>query len=542
MDLQTGQKIYDCVFVSIFIGLMYFGLKVVFYFYTISPILLSVPLVASYWFLHAKFISPNAKNFNVIVVGGGLGGMCTAIKLKEKGFNVTIIDQSSEFGGTWLENSYPGSGCDVASILYSFSFAPKSDWKQVWAKQGDIIEYVKFVAKKFQLYQHTKFNCRVSSAIFNEVTKKWTLKTSQGDLISNFVVFATGQLNKPSIPEIPGLETFKGPAFHSARWDSSVSLEGKRVAVLGTGASAVQIIPEIAPKVERLQIFQSTPSHIIPKGDYYYKPWALTLLSLPFVGRLYRWLQYWRYEVLWPNFHQGTFNKLMDDGVRHGMLKEINLIERPEHGAEQLMPKFGAGCKRILVSDDYYPALKRDNVHLTNDKIQRIEGNTLITAKNQYEVDAIVFCTGFKTSEFLSQFHIQGLEKTVLADTWGTYPAAYLGISVPKFPNMFIVYGPHTNLGHNSIIFMLECQANYISLLIESVAEKNAKTIDVFERTFSDYKNALEKRFDKLIWSAACPVWYKNHDNKIINNLPSSTLAYWWKTLSVVPSEYAYGE
>jgi len=461
-----------------------------------------------------------------------------AVKLQEKNIPFTILEQSPSLGGTWYENIYPGSGCDVPSFLYSFSFFPKKNWSKVWAKQEEILEYYRDLAAHFKLNSHIQLNTKVLTAKFDEKDNLWTVTTTKGDFKSNFLISGVGQLNIPSIPDLPGRELFEKPAFHSAKWDKNVKFEGKTVACVGNGASAIQILPEIAPLCKRLHVFQSTPSHITGKGDYAYSPVQKAIFQLPFVATAYRWLWYWRHEILWFFFKKGTNeNKTFTKLVVKEMTEGSACIKDPEV-RKKVIPSFAAGCKRVLRADDYFSTIARDNVTLIDERITGLDKDGLVTAKNKYPVDVILFCTGFKATEIVSSFEVQGT-KSSLKERWEHGASAYMGMAVPTFPNFFILYGPNTNLGHNSITFMIECQTNYIVKVLHETVEKNHKKVEVNEAVFQKYQNNVEKTMEGLVWTAGCASWYTKN-GQVVNNLPYSTVYYWWKTAFASLSDYVF--
>lgn len=479
----------------------------------------------------------NEKNFElnqnnpeekVVIIGAGVAGICAAIKLKEKGIPFEIHEKKQNIGGTWNDNIYPGSGCDIASFLYSFSFEPNLNWTRKWASQKEILKYLQNVVDKYQLQKYIHFNSEITEAIFDIKTGLWDFTTkSENKFSSRWVICSTGQLNLPKYPTIPGIDSFKGPNFHSAHWNYDVDLTGKSVGVVGNGASAIQFIPPISKQVKELFIFQRTPSHIDSKDDFEYSKFSRFLFNYcPFYATLYRWGLYWSYEILWIFLRKGSLNNSITK-LYVGRIKQR--INNPEK-EEVLIPKYNLGCKRILISNDYFPAVNQDHVHLLYSPVDEIVEDGIICNETKYPLDVIIYATGFQSHKFLFPMKFQGLDGVTLEQVWGGNAFAYWGITVPRFPNFFITYGPTTNLAHNSIIFMVECQVNYIVQAIEATKRGKHRFIslkqDVMDKYLEDAREALEN----TVFVTDCGGWYKTPTGAIINNSSFSTLAYWWNT------------
>ncbi|MGH3519616.1 MAG: flavin-containing monooxygenase, partial [Haloechinothrix sp.] len=400
---------------------------------------------------------------HVVIIGTGFGGLGMAIELKRAGIDTfTILEKASEVGGVWRENTYPGAACDIPSPYYSFSYEPNPAWPARFSRQPDIQAYMRRVVDKYDLRQHIRFDTEVTAATFDEQSGQWHLDTAAGERITSDVfVPATGQLSRPAMPNIPGVESFRGEAFHSATWDHSVELTGKRVAVIGTGASAVQFVPEIQPKVERLTVFQRSAPWILPRPEVEYRPWHHTMFQrLPITQLLERFGFWLLCEVLALGLVDVKPIRLAVAAIsRRHLRKQV-----PDPVLRvKVTPDYAPGCKRGLFSDDYLPALGRPNVEVETTGISEILAHGIRTEDGVVrEADVIVYGTGFKATEFLAPMAIHGLDGQKLADVWNEGPHAYLGMTVPGFPNLFIMYGPNTNLGVGSIIYMLESQARYI--------------------------------------------------------------------------------
>ncbi|HEY7863692.1 MAG TPA: NAD(P)/FAD-dependent oxidoreductase, partial [Thermoanaerobaculia bacterium] len=399
----------------------------------------------------------------IAIIGSGFSGICLGIALGKAGFRrFTIFEKAGGLGGTWRDNTYPGAACDSPSFAYCFSFEQKTDWSRKWAPQPEILAYLEHCARKYDLLSHMRFGCEIASARFDDEKSLWRLRTTAGETHeAEILVGATGQLNRPSTPEIPGLRDFQGAVFHSARWDHACDLAGKEVAVIGNAASAIQFVPEIAPLVRTLRIFQRSANWMVPKLD---RPFTerekARFTRHPWLARLYRWWIWLSFEIRWPVFRGNAF---MSRQSRRIATEHVLSSVREEGLRKALIPDHPIGGKRILISDDYYPALERENVRVVTDPIERIAADAVVTRGGRlHPADVLILATGFESTSFLAPMRIEGSGGQSLADAWKDGAEAYLGISVAGFPNLFLMYGPNTNLGHNSIVFMIECQTGYI--------------------------------------------------------------------------------
>lgn len=475
--------------------------------------------------------SNGAASPRIAILGAGASGLCTAIQLKRSGFdNFVIYEKTDGVAGTWHDNTYPGAACDVPSHFYSFSFEPKSDWSRKYSGQPEIKAYFEHCASKYGLYPRIRFNTELKSARFDEATGQWRLKTAAGDEEA-FDVFINGcgQLNRPYTPEIPGRDSFQGRTFHSARWDHGYDLAGKRVAVIGNGASAIQFVPKIAPIVADMCIFQRSPNWIVPRGDYAYSDFAKRVFgALPPVQTLYRWFFYWQLEKNFFAFRPGTrMAKAFEQAARQHL--EAN-IRDPEL-RRILTPDYPIGCKRILIDDEFYPALARPNVHVVTAAIDRIAADGIVTADGTHRpFDAIIYATGFDTTHFLAPMEIVGLGGKSLTEAWKEGAEAYLGITMAGFPNLFMLYGPNTNLGHNSIIFMIECQVRYILKCVQALAGQHLRYLDVKRAEMERYNATVQAELARSVWAAGCDSWYKTESGKVTNNWSNFTVKYWLDT------------
>jgi cation diffusion facilitator CzcD-associated flavoprotein CzcO len=469
-------------------------------------------------------------NPRAIIIGAGFAGLCLAYHFAKEGLDYCILEKSYEVGGTWRENTYPGAACDVPSISYCFSFAQKTDWTHKWSPQGEILDYMREFADEQGIREHIRFGCEVATADFDEASGLWTVRTTDGDqLKATFLASGVGQLHRPSIPAIARREEFAGPAFHSARWDHDVDLSGKTVAVVGNAASAIQFIPEIAKTAARVKIFQRSANWMMQRNDRAYTEREKEFLGRsPILTRLYRWRVWAAYESQFPLFAGVKMSQAMYLRMAKGHLEEK--ISDPET-RKLLTPDYPIGAKRILISDDYYDALNRKNVDLVAAGIERITPGGLVTDNgDEHEADVIIFATGFSTTEFLVPMKITGCNGLPLESVWKEGAEAYLGISIAGFPNFFMMYGPNTNLGHNSIIFMFECQVAYIMDCIRKTRAAGASWLDLSAAAQREYNRKLQQTLAGRIWSQVGSSWYKNAAGKITNNWSGSTIEYWWRT------------
>jgi cation diffusion facilitator CzcD-associated flavoprotein CzcO len=477
---------------------------------------------------------------DVVIIGTGFGGLGMGIKLKQSGNDdFVIIEKGQGSGGCWRENSYPGAACDVPSLLYSFSFEPKHDWSRAFAPQKEIESYLKHCEKKYQLSPHIHFNSEVSSAKFNESLGRWLLTTTAGKRISaRIFVSACGQLSQPATPIINGLESFSGKVMHSAHWDHDYKLSGKKVAVIGTGASAIQFVPEVAKQVEKLHVLQRSAPYILPKPDRAYSTFEQSLLKLmPGFQKLRRLGVYVQYEARVLGFSSLQF--IMSHAKRQcaNFLKKT--IKDPTLRAK-LTPNYNMGCKRILISNNYLPTFNQDHVSLETCGIDKIKEHSIILKDGRaLKVDTIIYGTGFKATEFLTPINVTGLQGKVLNEQWQKGAEAYLGITVKDFPNFFMLYGPNTNLGHNSIVYMLESQIRYTLNAIKALnAAPKVNYLNMREDKQSMFNDNLQQKLKNTVWQKGCKSWYINNDGKNTVNWPGFTFKYRHITRSINLKDY----
>jgi cation diffusion facilitator CzcD-associated flavoprotein CzcO len=468
----------------------------------------------------------SAKGPSVLIVGTGFGGIGTAIELKRAGFtDFTILESAAEPGGVWRDNTYPGAACDIPSPLYSFSFEPNPRWPKRFSYQPDILAYLRRVIAKYGLEPHIRYRTEVTGAAFDETRGIWRVETRGGEAYEAGVfVPAVGQLSRPVLPDIPGRERFTGDAFHSARWDHDADLAGKRVAVIGTGASAVQFVPELRKQAQHVTVFQRTPPYVMAKSDPAYRRWQHWLFEhLPatqLLGRLRIFLlaEYATYAMT----RHPVLAKMFE--LRTAQLRRRH-IKDPRLRAK-LKPGYPLGCKRILFTNEYLPALAQPNVAVETARISEITERGVRTADGtEHAADVLVYGTGFAATDFLGRLEVRGLDGRSLQEAWSGGARAYLGITVPGFPNMFCVYGPNTNLGAGSIIYMLERQARYIRQAVERLARPGVSYVDVRPEVEQRYDDEVQARLGRSVWTG-CTSWYRQADGRVTTNWPGLVTEY----------------
>lgn len=466
-----------------------------------------------------KVSAPAATQYYpVVVIGAGFSGINMAIRLKEEGYHeFVVLERADDLGGTWRDNVYPGCACDVPSHVYSYSFEQKPDWSKAYGESDEIRAYLRHCATKHQLLEHMRFGVDVVRAEFNEDAGRWMLYTAAGQVFeTRVVVSAIGGLVNPAWPDIPGLKKFKGKVLHTARWDRGYDLTGKRVAVIGTGASAIQLIPEIQPAVKSLTVFQRTPSWVIPKFDYQVTPLMKSLLrKVPLLQQGIRTTTYAVSELVMAPLLilNSPLSRLLENYARAHLEKQVKDLAL----REKLTPDIRVGCKRLLISNAYYPALQQSNVEVIADNIECITEKGIRTRDGQeHDFDLIVMATGFRLDIGNSPFDVQGLHGKTLSEVWQRPGGkAYKGVSVAGFPNWFIMLGPNTGPGHTSVLIYTEAQADYIMQGIKHLIRKGVKFMSVKNSIQEYYNTRLQGRMKYTSWASGCASWYldKNGEN-----------------------------
>lgn len=471
------------------------------------------------------------KNVRIAIIGTGFGGLGLAIRLKQAGFEqFTLFEKAADVGGVWRDNTYPGAACDVPSHLYSFSFEQELGWKNRYGTSQEIYQYLRHCAYKYDIRPHVQFNTEITSAEFDALQGVWHIQSTTGEQFeAEFLVGAVGQLNRPAYPKLKGIENFKGKAFHSARWDHDYDLTGKRVAVIGTGASAIQFVPEIAKQVAHLDVYQRSAPYVIPKPDRIYQPLEKKAFrKLPILQSLDRALQYGHHEIRLLAFTTSLNEMPL---VEYLFQRHIRKVVKDGKLRHRLMPDYPIGCKRILISNQWYETLTQPHVDVINTGIQEITENGILdTEGNLREIDTIIYGTGFAATEFMAPMQITGLDGRTLKDTWKDGAEAYLGLTVSGFPNFFMLYGPNTNLGHNSIVYMIESQVNYILDAIQTTLQNKLLFTNVRAEVQHEFNQSIQEKMKKTVWAQGCTSWYQTADGKNTNNWPGFTLEYRQRT------------
>jgi cation diffusion facilitator CzcD-associated flavoprotein CzcO len=483
-----------------------------------------------------------SERVEVAIVGAGFGGICMGIKLRRAGIPFTILERGDRVGGVWRQNTYPGAACDIPSHLYSYSFEPSHDWSRRYGRQPEIQSYLEQCVHKYGLADRIRLSTEVKRAGFDEHHACWRLTTASAsgtaELEARFLVAATGQLSLPADPQLPGLDSFPGTVFHSARWQHEFDPAGKRIAVAGTGASAIQFVPAIAPLAGRLHIFQRSAPYVIAKPDRAYTRLEKYLYrSFPSLLVASRTRQYAYHELRVLPFTKGIGLRLFRRVWEQYMRSQI----ADERLRELVTPDYPIGCKRVLISNDWYATLTRPNIELIGAGLTGVEGDTVLAADGtRRQVDAIIFGTGFATNDFLAPMSVFGRDGRELHEVWRERGGAeaYMGIAVAGFPNLMILYGPNTNLGHNSIIYMLESQTDYVLEAIRFAQSHGARWLDVHAEAQDAYNREVQERLESTVWQAGCDSWYVTDSGKNTNNWPSFTFEYRRRTRYFDPAHY----
>ena len=478
---------------------------------------------------------------NVIIVGTGFSGLGMAIQLRREGRDdFVILEKARDVGGTWRDNTYPGCACDIQSHMYSYSFEQNPDWSRAFAPQQEIWDYLRRVAEKYDLYSHVRFGKEMTGARWDVDERRWHVTAADGTTYTGqFLVSGVGALHIPQIPELTGIERFRGKTFHSAEWDHDYDLRGKRVAVIGTGASAIQFVPQIAEEVSQLDLFQRTPPWIMPKPDHEMPSWAVRLFHrVPGAQRAYRNLLYWLLEVRAIGFNgHPSVMKLAQQLAKANINKSV---KDPEL-RDKLTPDYTMGCKRVLISNDYYPALTRDNVNVVTDGVAEVtEHGVIDTAGVEHEVDAIIFGTGFHVTDAFDDLDVIGENGQNLSKEWASEGMhTHMGINVSGYPNLFFLLGPNTGLGHNSVVFMIEQQIRYVSEAIRLVETRRAEAIDVRADSQAQFNADIQRKLSKSVWTqGGCTSWYLDAQGVNRTVWPGFTWRYWMRARKLDTSEF----
>jgi cation diffusion facilitator CzcD-associated flavoprotein CzcO len=486
----------------------------------------------------------SARTDHVLIIGTGFAGIGMGIRLKQAGFHdFTILEQADGVGGTWRDNHYPGAACDVPSHLYSFSFEPNPRWSRSYAMQSEILAYLEHCTDKYGLRPHLRLETGVTRATFDERAGVWDVEATDGvPRRARALVSGCGGLSKPSLPDIPGLATFEGKTFHSARWDHHVPLEGKRVGVIGTGASAIQIVPEIADKVASLKVFQRTPPWILPKPDRAISPAERGMYRrAPALQKLARTGLYWQHELRALAFVVQP--KILEMRAEPEALRYLRSRVKSAELRAKLTPKYRMGCKRVLMSNDYFEALQRAHAEVVTDPIAEVRAGGILTRDGKERpLDALVLATGFHAADAAAPFEVRGRSGRDLNVAWRDGAEAYLGTTVAGFPNLFLLVGPNTGLGHNSMVFMIESQIEYTLDCLRTMENRRLKFVDVRPDAQSAYNAQIQSKMAKTVWSTGgCTSWYTTKDGKNTTLWPGFTVEFRLRTRRFDPAPYELG-
>jgi cation diffusion facilitator CzcD-associated flavoprotein CzcO len=469
----------------------------------------------------------------VAIIGAGFGGLAAAHHLALAGIDDTVIfERSDGVGGTWRANSYPGAACDVPSHLYSLSFAPKADWSRSYAPQPEILAYVEDCYDRLDVRRKVRTGTAIVGATWQEAEQRWRLRTAAGDAHeARVVVSAIGMFHTPVAPHIAGVGDFGGTIFHSARWDHSHDLTGRRVAVIGTGASAIQVVPAIAPITEHLDLYQRTPAWILPRRDRAFTEEEKQRFATdPAAALALREELYWQFESATTFVHGDPVGALIADVAREYLERKV---ADPDLRT-RLTPRYPIGCKRTLVSSSFYPAVQRDDVELVTDGIERITPDGIRTVDGtERPCETIVLCTGFRATEYLLGIDVVGRAGTSLHDHWAGVPRAYLGLAVPGFPNLFMAYGPNTNQGGNSILLILEAQARFVAEAVRTMTDKAATSIEVRPEAMRRYEAGLEASLADTVWTDGCDSYFRTSAGDVVTQLPHPSRWYAEQTATI---------
>ena len=480
---------------------------------------------------------------DVLIVGTGFSGMGMAMKLRESGrSDFIVIEKADDVGGTWRDNTYPGAECDIQSHMYSFSYELNPEWSREYSAQPEIWAYMQDVARKNDLYDLIHFNTELQGAEWDEERLRWRVTTSQETYDTRVLISGIGGLHIPNVPEVKGAESFAGPRFHSAQWRHDVDLTGKKVAVIGTGASAIQFLPQIAPEVGQLDVYQRTAPWVVPKHNHDIEGRKKAFIAkIPGGTRLYRNSRYWLNEAQQLGFTGPLQNitSVMEKKVSAYIRKTV---DDPEV-AEKLIPDYRLGCKRVLKTDNYIPIYNRDNVALATEGIEEIRPDGILSKDGTFrEADVIIYGTGFHVTDAFEWVHVTGKGGRDLSDTFKKEGIeTYLGIAVTHFPNFFFMLGPNTALGHNSVVFMIEQQTKWIISMLDEMESRGAQAVEPTTVAQREFNDALQEKVSKGVWSqGGCTSWYLDSQGKNRTIWPGFTFRYWWATRKVESADFAW--
>ncbi|MDB5227979.1 MAG: NAD(P)/FAD-dependent oxidoreductase [Bacteroidota bacterium] len=479
------------------------------------------------------------KDFSILITGTGFSGICVGIQLKKAGIhNFKILEKANDVGGTWRDNTYPGAACDVKSNLYSFSFEPNPNWSREFSAQKEILDYIRHCVKKYDLEKHIVFNWEVATSIFHEDKAMWeVINTRKEKLFANVIVPGNGPLHIPSLPDIDGIRDFKGEVFHSAKWNHDYDLDGKNVCVIGTGASAIQFVPEIQPKAKNLYLMQRTAPWVLPKPDGEFTSLQHTLFEkIPFVQKLNRDFIYYFNEAQVVGFMYEDRILKLGEAIGTRYMKKI--IKDPTL-RKKLTPTYRLGCKRVLMSNNYYQSLAKPNVDVVTDGIVKFTKDAVITGDGkQRKIDALILGTGFHVADSFLFYDVHGRDDVQMKNAFKDGPQAYYGSAIHGFPNMFMMLGPNTGLGHNSMVYMIESQTNYVVDAIQKMMANNIRTVEVKEEVQEKFNEEIQRKLINTIWDSGCKSWYLSANGKNHTVWPGFTTEFRKRTKTFNMNDY----
>ncbi len=478
------------------------------------------------------------RHVHIVILGTGFAGLGMAIRLRQQGEeDFVVLERAEDIGGTWRDNTYPGCACDIPSHLYSFSFALNPCWSRKYSPQREIQDYLRHCAKRFGILPHIRWNSELLNASWNEDEQRWHITTTQGQLVADILILGNGPLSEPSLPPIPGIERFEGVLFHSAQWKHDYDLTGKRVAVIGAGASAVQFVPLIQPQVGQLCLFLRTPPWIVPRGDHPIPSWQRMMFRiLPITQHLVRASIYWRQEFIASGLvYQPS---LMEEGMKLARRYLEKQVPDPVLRSK-LTPQYTMGCKRVLLSDDFYPSLSQPNVEVITERIREVRAHSIVTEDGrEHEIDTIICGTGFHVTDMRLPQYVYGRSGRSLADMWHADPHAYLGTTISGFPNLFLLIGPNTGLGHNSMIYMIESQITYILDCLRTMERRNLLAVDVRAEIQEAFNAEVQQRMQGTVWVSGCTSWYLDAHGRNTTLWPGFTFEFRRRTRHFDPQHY----
>lgn len=482
-----------------------------------------------------------SADLSVGIIGAGPGGLALGILLRRAGFrDFTIFDREDDVGGTWRINTYPGLACDVKSHLYSYSFDLNPDWSRLWSAQPEILEYFETCADKYGLRPHLKLRTEIRSGRWEEDALRWCLTTAEGEQHHfDVVVSAVGLFTRPLFPDLVEEEPFTGTVMHSSRWDHSVPLQGARVAVLGTGSTASQLVPELAKVAARVYSVQRSPTWILPKPDRHYTPRERWIFAhVPFAKKLYRTRLWLRSEANISVIEHGSEKTEDFTALALGMLEKT---VPDEELRRKLTPDHPMGCKRLVFSSDYLPALTRPNVEVLNSPARCLRARSLVTEDGtERDVDVVVCATGYAAADYLGELDVCGERGTTLREVWRDGAHAYFGMAVPGFPNFFMLYGPNTNVGSNSVIFMLEAQARYIVRALKYLRRNNKTYIAVRPAALAGFVAAVDRWMAGTVWTTQCSNYFRAPNGRVVTQWPRSARSFWGMTRRFKAADFSF--